>query len=99
MTYIVDARNGRILERWSNRHTAAATGTARTLYSGDVALSTNSITGGYEMRDLLRGKGYTIDASNSRTSARSTRTPTTSGATTPSPTRPRWLPTPSTARR
>ena len=68
MTYIVDARNGRILERWSNRHFAAATGTARTLYSGDVALSTNSITGGYEMRDLLRGKGYTIDASNSRTS-------------------------------
>ena len=68
MTYMVDARNGRILERWSNRHIAAATGTARTLYSGDVALSTNSIAGGYEMRDLTRGKGYTIDASNSRTS-------------------------------
>lgn len=68
MTYIVDAGNGRILERWSNRHTAAAIGTARTLYSGDVALGTNSITGGYEMRDLLRGRGFTIDASNSRTS-------------------------------
>lgn len=68
MTYIVDAHSGRILERWSNRHTAAVTGTARTLYSGDVALTTNSITGGYEMRDPSRGKGYTIDASNSRTS-------------------------------
>lgn len=68
MTYMVDAQNGRILERWSNRHTAAATGKARTLYSGDVALTTNSITGGYEMRDLTRGGGYTIDASNSRTS-------------------------------
>lgn len=68
MTYIVDAHGGRVLERWSNRHTAATAGTARTLYSGDVALSTNSITGGYEMRDLLRGRGFTIDASNSRTS-------------------------------
>ena len=29
MTYMVDAHNGRILERWSNRHSAAATGTAR----------------------------------------------------------------------
>ena len=68
MTYMVDAHNGRILEQWSNRHTANATGTARTLYSGDVALATNSITGGYELRDLSRGKAYTIDASNSRTS-------------------------------
>ncbi|MCI4568313.1 M4 family metallopeptidase [Lysobacter sp. CFH 32150] len=68
MTYMVDARNGRILERWSNLETAVVTGTARTLYSGDVALTTNAITGGYEMRDLTRGGGYTIDASNSRTS-------------------------------
>ncbi len=30
MTYMVDAHNGRILERWSNRHFAAATGIART---------------------------------------------------------------------
>lgn len=68
MTYIVDAHNGRILECWSNRHTAAVTGKARTLYSGEVPLTTNSISGGYEMRDPSRGKGYTIDASNSRTS-------------------------------
>lgn len=68
MTYIVNAHNGRILERWSNRHTAAVPGTAKTLYSGNVALTTNSITGGYELRDPSRGKNYTIDASNSRTS-------------------------------
>jgi zinc metalloprotease ZmpA len=67
-TYIVDAHDGHILDRWSNRHSAAATGTARTLYSGDVPLVTNAITGGYELRDPSRGGGYTIDASNSRTS-------------------------------
>lgn len=67
MTYIVDALNGRILERWSNLHTAAVTGTARTLYSGDVPLVTNSVAGGYEMRDPSRGGISTIDGSNSRT--------------------------------
>ena len=70
MTYIVDAHKGRVLERWSNRHTAAVTGTAKTLYSGDVAITTNSVTGGYELRDPSRGRTYTIDGSNSRTSGR-----------------------------
>ena len=70
MTYIVDAHKGAVLERWSNRHTAAVTGTARTLYSGDVAITTNSVTGGYELRDPSRGRTYTIDGSNSRTSGR-----------------------------
>jgi Zn-dependent metalloprotease len=68
MTYIVDARTGRFLDRWSNRQTAAVTGKARTLYSGEVALTTNSITGGYEMRDPSRGMARTIDGSNRRTS-------------------------------
>lgn len=68
MTYIVDAHNGRILERWSNRHTAAITGSAKTLYSGSVPLTTNSITGGYELLDPSRGSIRTIDGSNSRTS-------------------------------
>jgi Zn-dependent metalloprotease len=68
MTYLVDAHAGRVLDHWSNRETAAATGTARTLYSGDVALVTNSIFGGFEMRDPSRGGTRTIDASNSRTS-------------------------------
>ena len=68
MTYIVDAHTAGILDRWSNRETAAATGKAKTLYSGDVALTTNSITGGYELRDPSRGSMRTIDGSNSRTS-------------------------------
>ena len=67
-TYIVEAHDGRIIEHWSNRHTAAATGKARTLYSGEVALVTNATSGGYEMRDPTRGGIRTIDASNSRTS-------------------------------
>ncbi|MFC5569027.1 M4 family metallopeptidase [Lysobacter yangpyeongensis] len=66
-TYIVDAVNGRILERWSNLHTAAVTGKARTLYSGEVSIVTNSVSGGYELRDPSRGGLFTIDGSNSRT--------------------------------
>lgn len=68
MTYIVDARDGRILDRWSNLETAAASGVAKTMYSGDVQLTTNSLLSGFEMRDPTRGRMYVIDASNSRTS-------------------------------
>jgi Zn-dependent metalloprotease len=70
MTYMVDARNGKILERWSNRETMAASGTAKTLYAGTVTLTTNSVMGSYELRDPTRGRSYTIDGSNSRTSGR-----------------------------
>lgn len=70
MTYIVDARDGAILDAWSNHETAAKAGTARTLYSGDVVLTTNSVSGGYELRDPSRGKAYVMDGSNSRTSGK-----------------------------
>lgn len=68
MTFIVDAHSGALLDRWSDRHTAAAAGTARTLYAGDVPLRTRTATGGYELFDPGRGGTRTIDASNSRTS-------------------------------
>lgn len=68
MTYIVDAHTAGILDRWSNRETAAASGTGKTLYSGSVILTTNSVAGGYELRDPSRGSMRTIDGSNSRTS-------------------------------
>jgi Zn-dependent metalloprotease len=68
MTYIVGAHDGRLLDRWSNRQDLAANGTAKTLYSGQVAFATNSTATGFEMRDPTRGGAYTIDASNSRTS-------------------------------
>jgi zinc metalloprotease ZmpA len=58
---IVDAATGRQLDAWDDIHTAAANGTGRTLYSGNVALTTNSISGGYELRDPSRGGTYTIN--------------------------------------
>jgi Zn-dependent metalloprotease len=68
MTYIVDARTGALIERWSNLETTAVTGRANTLYSGNVPLIANSVIGGYELRDPTRGRMRTIDGSNSRTS-------------------------------
>jgi Zn-dependent metalloprotease len=70
MSYIVDARNGRVLDRWSNFETitptacsgAAAAGTGRTLYAGNVAIGiTNCGNGSFHAKDQTRGNGYTID--------------------------------------
>ena len=61
---IVDATNGRELDLWDDIHTAAATGTGKTLYSGNVTLTTNSVSGGYELRDPSRGNTYTINLKN-----------------------------------
>lgn len=60
---IVDAQSGALLDAWDDIHTAAANGTGKTLYSGNVALTTNSVSGGYEMRDPSRGGTYTINMS------------------------------------
>src|SRR5207342_2073604 len=38
--FIVAADDGRLLDRWSNRETAAVPGTGKTLYSGNVGLTT-----------------------------------------------------------
>ncbi|MFG6485964.1 M4 family metallopeptidase [Roseateles sp. BYS78W] len=72
---IVDASTGRQLDAWDDIHTAAANGTGRTLYSGNVVLTTNSISGGYELRDPSRGNTYTINLKN-RTSGGSILTDT-----------------------
>jgi zinc metalloprotease ZmpA len=61
---IVDAHSGRKLDAWDDIHTAAATGTGQTLYSGNVTLTTNSVTGGFELRDPTRGNTYTIKMGN-----------------------------------
>ena len=68
MHYFVSARDGHVLDQWDAIHTAAATGTARTLYSGTVPVGTNSITGGFELRDPKRGGTYTINGHTGRTS-------------------------------
>jgi len=70
MTYIVDAKKGTVLDRWTNNETAAAAGTFKTLYSGNVATTTNSISGGFEMRDPSRGNGYTVNGGKGPTSGR-----------------------------
>lgn len=43
---------------------AAASGTGHGYQVGDVTLGTNSITGGYELKDPTRGNGETRDAQN-----------------------------------
>ena len=62
---VVDAQVGTVLESWDDIHTAAAAGTGKSLYSGTVALTTNTIAGGYELRDPSRGNTYTINLNNS----------------------------------
>lgn len=77
MSYIVDAGNGRVLDRWSNHQTAkpsggstcsspvAASGVGQTLYAGDVAIGIQRCSSGsYEMKDPSRGNGYTTDLNN-----------------------------------
>ena len=68
MHYFVDARDGRILDRWDTVETSAAPGTGRTLYSGDVALTTNAVGGTFEMSDPSRGGNRTINGHTGRTS-------------------------------
>lgn len=72
-THVVDAVTGESLDRWNNLETATrgsaclstdmtpASGIGRTLYSGDVALSTTNCGASYETRDPTRGRGYTTD--------------------------------------
>lgn len=69
MHYIVDARSGRLLDRWDGIQTADAVGTGNSLTLGTVAINTNSIAGGYELRDATRGGGTTLDNNNGSTSS------------------------------
>lgn len=61
MRYFVDARTGKVLDKWNIIHTAAASGVGNTLFLGDVSMTTNSITGGYQLVDPTRGNGNTRD--------------------------------------
>ena len=61
MRYFVDARTGKVLDKWNIIHTAAANGVGNTLFLGDVSMTTNSITGGYQLVDPTRGGGNTRD--------------------------------------
>jgi Zn-dependent metalloprotease len=62
---LVDALTGAIRDQWEGVHTASATGSGRSLYSGTVSISTNSLTSGFELRDATRGNGfYTLNMAN-----------------------------------
>ncbi|WP_428310045.1 M4 family metallopeptidase [Hydrocarboniphaga sp.] len=59
---VVDAITLAELDRFDEFNTAAGTG--YTLTSGAVPLTTNAISGGYELRDNSRGGQYTVDMKN-----------------------------------
>jgi Zn-dependent metalloprotease len=73
MTYIVDAKGGKVLDRWSNietgkpgggtacTSTTPAAGTGKTLFSGTVAISTTNCGTSFQLKDQTRGGGYTTD--------------------------------------
>ena len=62
MHYFVDANTGAVLDAWDMVHTAAANGTGNTGHIGSVPLTTNSVSGGFQMVDAARGNGSTLDA-------------------------------------
>ncbi|WNG16820.1 M4 family metallopeptidase [Cystobacter fuscus] len=56
--FLLDARSGVVLERWNSLRTAAAVGTGRSQYSGDVRLDVfQNAAGRYELRDTTRTYG------------------------------------------
>ena len=61
MRYFVDAKSGKVLDKWNRIQTTAANGVGNTLFLGDVSMVTNSITGGYQLVDPTRGGGNTRD--------------------------------------
>jgi Zn-dependent metalloprotease len=60
----VDAKTGAVLEKWDGIQEAAASGTGKGYFNGTFALTTNSISGGFELRDPSRGGQYTLDMGN-----------------------------------
>jgi len=70
--YFISAHTGEILKSWDTLHTSAATGSGRSQYSGTVSISTNSISGGYELRDNVRSMQFTTRNLNHATSGTGT---------------------------
>lgn len=61
MRYFVDANTGKVLDAWNTIHTTAAVGVGQTLFLGDVNITTDSISGGFQLVDPTRGGGNTRD--------------------------------------
>ncbi len=69
MRYFIDAQNGKVLDAWDEVHTVGAVGSGKTLTLGTVVLNSNSIAGGFELRDTTRGGGTTLDNKNAATTS------------------------------
>jgi len=68
--YLVDAQTGAILKKWNTLHTAAATGTGNSQYSGVISLHTNLNGSSYELSDVsgvLPFKTYNLNHATSGT--------------------------------
>ncbi|MFL5358745.1 M4 family metallopeptidase, partial [Archangium sp.] len=70
--YLIDANNGSILKSWDSLQTAAASGTGISQFSGTVTINTNSVTSGWEMRDVARSMNYATYNLNHGTSGTGT---------------------------
>ena len=66
---IISAETGRVLEQWDDIHTAPAAGTGKGFFSGTVALTTDSLTTGFALRDPSRGSQYTVNMANKTSGA------------------------------
>jgi len=75
MHYIVDAKNGRVVDKWDTVESAkpggggnctgtAAVGTGKTLFSGNVTLNTTNCGTSFQLKDSTRGGGYTTNMAN-----------------------------------
>jgi Zn-dependent metalloprotease len=80
MSYLVSARDGHIVDRWSNIETIitrppppppptpcigiAATGTGKSLYAGSVGIGTTKCGASYELQDMGRGRAFSYDMKN-----------------------------------
>lgn len=65
LNVVTHAHSGVELDRWNDIHTAPATGTGKTLFSGNVAISTDSsTTSGFILQDPTRGNMKTLDMRN-----------------------------------
>ncbi|HUR36160.1 MAG TPA: M4 family metallopeptidase [Vicinamibacterales bacterium] len=60
----VEAQGRGVLRSWDNVETAESPGTGYGFFNGTVSLTTNSITGGFELRDPSRGGQNTRDMNN-----------------------------------
>src|SRR4030095_9484319 len=61
---IVDATTAAVLDSWDGIETAASAGTGHGVFNGTVAWTTDSIAGGFALRDPTRGNQYTTDLKN-----------------------------------